>query len=537
MEIKVQERSNAPVPAAGEPGAADIREAVEAAELKGKIEAGDRLMEELARSAEENSEKKGQDEDCRETGSGRDTAALSKEGSYYKLSPEALSDIDLMWGKEQAELAWEDLLNWNPSLVKPVSDELGDLAVIYKELLLDILAHTAAGVKEEQLAGLDKLLSDILLKLLNARLGELDSWLDSFGTEASLKALRGALYRSVTGNAISGQELERIFRGSAREPGNTPYARGMEHGGSLRTPVNEGGGHGIIYQPAGEGRIKSDPRYAQRMQKEASSSGRGIMPGEGSASGAQASISNPGQNAVYSARDLETAERFARYMNREGNLFAALQLTGGSEELYGFLGAWMAIKSQAYIAGSGMDKGLAAHLREAMDRMIDFYFQEAFRRSEYGREGSAGGRKSPFQLRAAYRIYYYMMNLYRTSADPQEAVNKGLRQACQQFLKKKESLKPETGSGSFFTREKTDAIEDWKEGKRFLEKDWKEFLAFAGREGPGMIPLGVMELSPWGIFAEPEISPPQKGSGSPFFLMGAAAVLLLLLLFAAFMGI
>lgn len=540
MEIKVQDRPGAPVPA-GEPEAADIRKAVEEADLKSRIQSGEAFLKELARSAEENNEKKSRDKaaDSGETRSGRDTAALSDESSYYKLSGDEPSALDRMWGEEEADLAWEDMLNWNPSFGKSVSDELHGLEGIYKELLLAILTHTTAGVKDEQLAMLDGLLSDSLIKMLDTRMGELEALLKNFGTENSMTALKAALYRSITGNALNSQELEQIFKGSLHRAQDIPYAKsleGMNHRGNIHTPVNKAGSHGIIYQPAGEGRIKSNPQYAQRMQKEASVSGREILSGAGTAFGVQTSISSGGNNTVYSSYDLELAERFAGYMNHGGNLFIAPELSGDSEELYGYLAALMSVKSQTYITGSGIHEGLASHLREAMDRMIDFYLQDAFRRSDYSRGNRAGSQRPPFQPRAAYRIYYYMMNLYRTTGNLEETANKGLRQAYQQFLKKKEGLKADSDAGSFFTREKADTIEDWKKGKRFLENDWKEFLAILGRENPGMIPPGVLALSPWGIFAEPERSSPEERRGGSLFLMGAAAMLLLVILIVSFIG-
>ncbi len=537
MEIKAQDPPVA-APPMGEPGAGDIQRAVEEADIKGRIQAGERFMEELSRTVEESREKTSGEsgEDSRETREarpGRDTAALSEESAYYKLSPEELSDLDKVWGKEEADLAWEDILAWSPSSIKPFSDELENLEAIYKELLLAILENTTAGVQEDQLAALEAILSDILMKVLEVRMGELDTLLGNFGSQGSLEALKSALYRSVTGSTLSGRELERVFKEQPVKSGDLVQL----NPGSIRTPVNEAGNdgqQGIIYQPAGEGRIKSDPQYAWRMQREAPISaleGNYITGGKaGKAHGAQASISSMGKNVVYSPGDLELAERFAGYINRKGNLLRTSGLSGGSEELYGFLAALMTIKCQTYGAYSGIHKGLAADLREAVDRMIDFYIQEAFKQSE-SLIKRLGSRNAPFQPRAAYKIYYYMMNLYQTTRDLQETVNKGIRRAYQQFLKEKECLEGREGSGSFFTEEKKDPREDWKEGKGIVERDWKEFLSFMGREDLGGIPLGIMELSPWGMLAEPEQFPKKGGStASPVVLGGVVAAILILVL-------
>lgn len=534
MEIKTQDPPSAAA-TKGEPAAADIQRAVEEANLKGRIEASERFMEELSRSVEENREKRSGEggEDRKETRPARDTAALSDESAYYKLSTDELSDLDKMWGKEEADLAWEDLLSWSPSALKPFPEELEYLALIYKELLQAILENTTAGVQEDQLAALDHVLSEILMKVLEARMEELKILFGNFGSPSSMASLKAALYRSVTGNTLSSGELERVFE-EQENAGDTAKL----NPGSIRIPVNEPGNEaeqGMIYQPAGEGRIKKDPQYAWRMRREVPLSALDGSSFPGSATfGAKASISSIGRNTVYSPSDLESAEGFAGYINHRGNLLRGSGLTGGSEELYGFAAALMAIKSQTFGIYSGINKGLAADLREAVDRMIDYYIQEAYKQSEGAMKRE--GRNTLFQPRAAYKVYYYMMNLYQTTKDLRETANKGIRHAYQQFLKNKECLETKDDSGSFFTKDKKDPREDWKEGKRIVERDWKEFLSFMGREDLGGIPLGILELSPWGMLAEPELSPRGRGGTiNPVFLAGAVIAILILVLFMFFL--
>lgn len=550
METKVQDRTNA-VSSAGDLAAADMKKAVEEAEMKSRLEASAVFMEEMDRSEAEMREKKarsraeaGRDDDKgteREAGerlvNGRDKAALSEESAYYKLSPEELLDLDRMWGKEAADQAWANILKWNLSLAKSVADELSSLAEIYKELLSAILANTTAGVQGQQLALLDKTLSDILVEVLNTRMGELDALFERFGTGTSMAAVKAALYRAVTGNAISDRELDQVFKESVSQKDASPDGRS----GGIRVPVNEEAdesAQGIIYQKAGEGRIKSDSQYAQRMRKETAAAVWTMAEGQGKPEGAQASISSSiGKNTVYSSGDLEIAERFAGYMNRGGNLLKSPVLSGGSEELYGFLAAVVSIKSQIYMTATGIHKGLASDLREAVDRMIDFQLQEALRQSEAEAGSGPYGKKPSFQPRSAYRIYYYIMNLYQTTKDPVEAVNKGLRHACQQYFKRKEYEKKDFEPGSFFTKEKREPVSDWKEGKRFLERDWNDFLGLLGRGDQGGVLYGVLVLSPWGIFAEPEASPSKGGGGSPVFLIGVGAAVLLLIAIFIFLRI
>ena len=73
--------------------------------------------------------------------------------------------------------------------------------------------------------------------------------------------------------------------------------------------------------------------------------------------------------------------------------------------------------------------------------------------------------------------------------------------------------------------------------ERFLEQDWKDFLSFVERGDTGDIPLGVLVLSPWGMFVEQEASSPRGSGGNPVFLIGAAAAVLLLIAIFVFLRI
>ncbi len=146
-------------------------------------------------------------------------------------------------------MAWEDILSWSPSALKPFPEELEYLALIYKDLLQAILENTTAGVQEDQLSALESALSEILMKVLESRMGELKILFGSFGSPSSMAALKAALYRSVTGNTLSSGELHRVFE-EQESAGDTVKI----NPGSIRIPVNESGNEaeqGMIYQRRG----------------------------------------------------------------------------------------------------------------------------------------------------------------------------------------------------------------------------------------------------------------------------------------------
>nr|WP_314460803.1 hypothetical protein [uncultured Clostridium sp.] len=447
----------------------------------------------------------------------------------------SVSDSPDVWDEEEWREAFHELTDWCPSETLPVSEELNQLARIYKELLLAVLTHgTQEGGEAEKL---NQELSLLLQKLLMFRFGDLELLLKNHGSAVSITALRAAVCRSVMGKNLTEAELNQLF---GRED-LTGKSAGAVNESGIRTPISAKGndtGMGIIYQPAGSGTIKNNPGYAENLMKETSmiilEKGASLKEKAGKTQGASLTISPLKTGRVYEIKDLETAQRFAAYMSREGNLFKLAGLTGKSEELWGFLAALMSIKSQVFASYLGMEKGLAVDLREAGDRMTDELIQEIVSQSSLKYSGAAV-RKHVFEAKDVYKIFYYMMNIYQAKADVNEAANKGIRYAYQQFLKKKEVSEDRREPESFFTKEKKIPAEDFKEGRKLIERDWREFLNFLSSGNSSEMPQGVLALSPWGMLAEPEtVMERDEGSFSPVFLLGGGAVIVILIIIFSF---
>lgn len=517
-----------------DPSTGEIRKAVEQAMLRETIAAEASFIEEVGENvkASQTDASHAPKEETREPEKSTDRAAISEEGDPYRDRRDGNEELDRIREEEKLKEALKALKDWMPSFNKMIEDEINDLTAMYQELLRSILEHSPAGSREAQISTLNEKLSELLLKLLNSRLGELKALLDTYGSKEAKEAVRKALYYNVTGKAIDRKELLIIFKdlfnadmvlkdGKDSLSSSQKYSQGQER-------------QGMIYQPDGSGRIKNEPGYAGRIAKEA------YLPQPHwtkemalevkNISGAQVSISPMAEKNVYTIQDLALAERFSQYINHAGNLFGAAALSGSSEELYGFLAALMTIKTQVYCIRSGLDKGLASELREAVDRLIDFYIQEEYRRSsENGRQSQ--GQKPFFQPKDAYKIFYYIMGLYHTNGDLSESFNKGIRQAYRQFLKKQEGIKASEESFCFFSGEKKDTREDWKAGKRYVEQDFKEFTALLNESGENMLPIGVLELSPWGMFLEPEPSDnKEKGLAPPHLIWGLGLILFVFIL-------
>ena len=497
MEIRMQDPSTP-----GEKKAdGSVSESIEAEKTKQNIISGEAFIESAAKQTIE---------------AARDTASVTE------------SNDD--WGEEELNHACSEMRSYNPSDRSSAAEELSQLRRIYQELLTAILSHGRNENGEDLMKLLSEELTEALNKLLNSRLEELELLLKNFGSPGTMTALRAAIYRSVTGKSLAEAELNVIFGRSDSDP----IAENINEKSGIRTPVSEEGdsGLGLIYEPAGKGTIKNNPGYAQNLMKETSmvilERDSLVRRKAAKTAGANLTISPMKTGRVYEEVDLDAAERFASYMNVEGNLFKQAALTGKSEELWGFLAALMSIKSQIFAAGSGINKGLAMDLREACDRMTDHLIQEMAEQANQPLS-AAGGRKSAFFVRDVYKVFYYIMNRYQAKQDVNEAVNKGIRYAYQQFLKKQENTSDRKES-EFFTKEKKDPAGDFREGKRVVEQNWKEFLDFLGRDSSFETFQSVMVLSPWGMLAEPETTVKQSGGVPISFLLLAAGVVFVLLI-------
>jgi len=501
----------------------DVTAALETEKTKMKIVSGEALLE---GAAQETKESQSQDK------------AEEPDRNKYSRDTASVSESVEIWKQEEWDKVWAEILTWSPSSGLSLEDELGQLGKIYQTLLSAILSHGTQGGAEDQTERLNLVLSQTLKKLIHTRFDELELLLNNFGSSGSITALRSAVYRNVTGNNLTEAELNQFF-------GNvyTDKGQGRLPESGIRVPVSEAGNEnsmGIIYQPTSSGLVKNNPDYVENLMKETSTvivdRSVSLKRKSGKAQGANLTISPMKTGRVYEKGDLETAQRFAAYMGRGGNLLKLAGITGKSEELWGFLAAIMTIKSQMFVSYLGVEKELSIDLREASDRMIDDLIQEMVKQPEM-RYSGASAKKPVFDVKAIYKVFYHMMNLYQTKRDLNEAVNKGVRYAYQQFLKKKENSDNHREPEPFFTKEKKDPAEDFKEGKKLIERDWKEFSNLLNNCF-SEIPQGVLILSPWGMLAEPEnIVERSESSLSPAFLIGGGTVfaiviiVLLLLMF------
>ncbi len=481
-----------------------------------RLKAGNLLIQGLSKRVEEQKEileeevrdKQEEKEEAREgreaKGASRDVSRLSEQGKWLGICRD--------WVLEMEGELWEAFLNWFPLEGKSLSEQLEELSALYMKLLESILTHTEEGPQQqEQLRRLASVLSEKLNLLTGCSVKDLLEFAEEMGDKEAVRNIRGSLYRNVTKEAIPGREAKAFF-----EKGTMP-AR------------SEGT---VLYARSGKGEVQVDKSYRTYVSENRAAFAR--SPAEkGTAGVVEASQGKRGE--LYTGKQLETADRFARYIRGSGNLLDAGRQAEtarirsgaapgppGDERMKGVLAAAMDIKAEVFYdsvkassvnmssrGGGRQSGGLFAEVRDMVGRMVDRYLVEAERRERavLGQEaGGAAGASSPG--RSARDVYYYIMNVYRKTGNPEEALTAGIKYAMQQ--------------------------EGWASAARFVSRDWEQFLRVVGQQKSTDLTRYMEKYSPWGMLerGEEKLLFGKKGI-SKALLLGLAGMVAGILLFAA----
>ncbi len=431
--------------------------------LSKRVEEQKQILEKEVREKEEEKEEVRQESIAK--GASRDVSRLSEQGRWIGICKD--------WVLEMESELWEAFLNWFPLDGKSLSDQLEELSTLYLKLLESILTHTEEGPQQqEQLRRLASVLSEKLNLLIGRSVKDLLEFAEEFGDKEAVRNIRGSLYRNVTKESIPGREAKTFF-----EKGTIPER-------------SEGT---VLYARSGKGEVQVDKSYRTYVSENRAAFA--MSPAERETAGVmEASQGKRGE--LYTGRQLETADRFAGYIRGSGNLLdpgrraeTVMARPGSQREegIKGVLAAAMDIKAEVFYdsvkasstnissrAGERRTGGIFAEVRDMVGRMVDRYIVEAEQRERAvlrQEAGDAAGGRNPG--RSVRDVYYYIMNIYRKTGEPEEALAAGIKYAMQQ--------------------------EGWIAGARFLNRDWEQFLRVIGQQKGADLTRYMEKYSPWGI--------------------------------------
>lgn len=109
----------------------------------------------------------------------------------------------------------------------------------------------------------------------------------------------------------------------------------------------------------------------------------------------------------YSGADIERTQRFLDYFTNRGDLYQRLPTIRGNEELAGFLLAENMVKAQVYSEYAGVGKSMGKDIRQAFQRLINFYLEPGSDR--HGAQASA--LRETADMGKVRRIYYHIMRI------------------------------------------------------------------------------------------------------------------------------
>lgn len=528
MPVQIPERKTPSLsPSAGEQGGKKELESILTPSLEA-VEAGAKQLENEGRKIILES-------DLGKTPPASDNADLSEESKIRDITPEQRRERMNSWTLEESDL-WALLLCWLPEGELSMQTELGDLLKLYQSLLEAVLKNSQGQAQQHQQGRLENALSVALNHLFKEDMAGLKEFFEAYGTKSQVNFLKANLYRMAAGKVLPERELDRFWqmgsddRGMQKAEGtikngtahtkivntktintkivNTKASEaGMAEGdkGSGRTKYHSLSQEGIIYGPKGN----------ETIERRFYLSGQQVVRQGGAQFEASASALT---GSTCSAKDLRLSEQFIRYFTGGGNLLNHEYFTGRSEEMLGILLSLTSAKCQEFCTASGISAPMRIQLQAVTDQMIDSFLQQAER--DISKEQTRTGKQLvPLNHKEVFKIYYEVMELYRRYGKPEKAILEGLRAAVWQFREKKtHAAFKDTGRYSenavfFHDLERGPEIkrhtlfEDLKEGKKYLERDWREFMKYIGKSGKKSVSLVPEEQSFWGSIAEPEYPP------------------------------
>ena len=477
-----------------------------------ELEAGRALVAQAAKQAEEvrakleeeHLEEKEKDKSREQ----RDTPELSRQSKWFGVEGKLLQEANLRWILEMEQELWEAFLSWYPTPTGDLSKQLEELSRLYLALLEAVLTHTAGQEQTVQKERLDTVLSEKLNLILEVRLWHLMTLLERVGQKETVDRIRYSLYKRVTGENISSQAAERFFsRGSVKnDVGRTPPA--MVSQTDIDKAKRSFSAEGSVYQPCGGRSVRINQAFdAQRSSGE-------LELGQRNQALSEAKSRNL-EGKLFDGKELVRADAFAKHLSETNDLWERMGSTRGNQEAVGYLSALTVIKGQIYSADVGQSGAMAEPMRSLVNQMVDHYLHQ----------------------RGAYEVYYYTMNVYEKTKEPQKAAEEGLAYAYRMFLEKKADVSGQKQhaysqeAGFLQMLEGRTQEEEFRKGARLLEENWRDFLSALGQEGKGIV-LRMQRYSPWAALAAAEEQRKARDQkAEQIFLKQALVVMAIVLLY------
>ena len=502
--------------------AADLeRQAVEAIGknfVKASAESVNEALEKMGTASKEKNAQAASGGQPAGEGKRADEAELSREALRYGKNGETEESLQKQL-EESMRREWETLEDWQIRPSVGLEQELEQITSVYQALLEKISGGLSG---REQAAGLQRL-NFLLLELMGkegaVRYPALLSFLSRYGEKGAAEILPFLLLKQ------SGQNVVLLHKEQQGGSFMRADMGGKQDKAAQR--MEKTFPEGVLYGKRDGREIHVEKGYREQIRKNE----RFSIPLYSDADVRQLKGKN------YSGADIERTQRFLDYFTNRGDLYQRLPAIRGNEELAGFLLAENMVKAQVYSEYAGVGKSMGKDIRQAFQRLINFYLEPGSDR--HGAQASA--LRETADMGKVRRIYYHIIRIFMDEREPGKILEKGLKYAAGEYYGSGNNKESRTGrkgrqSSGFFSglTKAEDAGQEWEKGKRELERDWNQFLASVGGENNPYLQWPINPYSPWGMLLEPERD---LGSARPFRpeMLLSLLVLLLLVLAALFL--
>lgn len=510
------------------PDTPEVKAALRQTEALQKVEAGLQVINMVTESIEETKKITNEkiQENKNDTSQSNKTESHPRNKEVYDLSDEfkemllkkaegkALSDS---WTIEILKEMWDALTAWQPSARLPVTAQLQQLQELYRALQKLVLENTDGQNLIVQMGKLDTAVADVLKLVTTSQLDQLIRFFRENGESQSAQLIQNSLFFHVTGKTVEQANLKNMT--SARI-------------GAYQQPVRQSAEDidGLVYSPAGKGKIQVPTQYMQAARSNANFSSKGSVQLEQS----QQLLRQKQCGIAFTAKDIEKTDLFIRHI--ESDPFIIQAELSDQADVVGFTAGLVSLKAQFFAAHSGVSQPMASAVKSAINQFV-FHLLHSADIEEKGHVYAPTGKETkPPEKKELYEVYNYMAAQYQTTKDPKTTLLRSFHLILERLYKKKEKKEgkgaelPKEDQEIFYMRDKTGKLLAPLEVLRCIKKSWNQFIEMLGvKHGHSLqFQEGFHIFSLWGATMKPSMGKRSAQRKPAFFAVFLFGLLFLL---------
>ncbi len=432
-----------------------------------KVRAGEMLLNQAVYA---NQKSRQMQEEARERAKEREESRQVRDRAQLEGRPaEPLKEEKAAWAEEIQKLL-KLLIQWEPPPGQSLHAAMAELQKLYQEIYKSILENFSGELQQVCLLRLKEEMLRAIEKAMKADLKELAAFLKDAGEDGGLPGIEASLYHQATQKRLSAADGRALVR--QYQTGGPFLAKFPEMAAASQ--------NGYIYKKGGTNSISVDDFYSRTSEKGAGDFLTGGASLERSLIGLskEESLGRAAVAKTMGSRELQSAERFASYMNLEGARLPEAAISARNEEMLGVMMGTVYVKTAVFLQQSRVGRDLSGLIQDAVDRFVRNRLLNVSSQLKTQNARQEGG----LDYREISRASSQMQKTYQKTGDFRSSLLKGIKTAYERFLKKQEDSgfsslgRYQKGVGFFGGLTGGNPEPDMRRGLMFLREEWNRFI-------------------------------------------------------------